>query len=164
MTAREQKAAFAPDGPLDRRDRRPGVVPVAHDRLEAADPAVLDVIAQEAAALAEVDCDWPFRTLVASAKGKQSNRYGYHDQPREGEQDQTSGPPWWRAARWTGVLSYGVLLMTNFFEPFDWLPLMSVASHLNVVDSVMWNTSPGSRSPVESHSGDVAFGVDPSVV
>ena len=57
-----------------------------------------------------------------------------------------------------------LLSMTNFFEPVESLPLMSVASHLNVVVLVMWNTSPGSRGPVESHSGDVAFGVDPSVV
>ena len=107
VAAREQKAALPPDGPLDRRDRRPGVVPVAHDRLEAADPAVLHVVAQEAAAFAEVDCDWPFRTLAAPAKGKQPDRYGYRDEPREREQDQTSGPPWWRAARWIVVLSYG---------------------------------------------------------
>ena len=55
-------------------------------------------------------------------------------------------------------------LIMNFCESIDVLPLMSVASHRNVVVSVMWNTSPGSRGPVESQSGDDAFGLDPSVV
>ena len=162
VTAREQKAALAPDSALDRSDRRPGIVPVGHDRLEAANPAVLDVIAQEATALGEVDCDRPLHLLPASAEGKQPDRYSHRGQARKREQDQTSGPPWWRAARWIVRLSYG--WMTNFFEPVDLLPLMSVASHLNVVVWVMWNTSPGSRGPVESHSVDVAFGADPSVV
>ena len=41
---------------------------------------------------------------------------------------------------------------------------MSVASHLNVVVSVRWNTWPGSRGPVESHSGESSFGFEPSIV
>ena len=41
---------------------------------------------------------------------------------------------------------------------------MSFASHLNLVVLVMWKTSPGSRGPVESQSGDDSVGFDPSVV
>ena len=41
---------------------------------------------------------------------------------------------------------------------------MSVALHRNVVVVVRWNTSPGSRGPVESHAGDDAVGLEPSVV
>jgi hypothetical protein len=46
----------------------------------------------------------------------------------------------------------------------DVLPLMSVASHRNVVVVEMWNTWPGSRGPVESHARDDDVGVEPSIV
>ena len=41
---------------------------------------------------------------------------------------------------------------------------MSVASHRNSVVVVTTNDWPGSRGPVESHSVEVLFGFDPSVV
>ena len=47
----------------------------------------------------------------------------------------------------------------NFCVPWPTFPLMSVAVHLKVVVSVRWKTWPGSRGPVESHSGDDAVGV-----
>ena len=52
----------------------------------------------------------------------------------------------------------------NVFEPVETLPLMSVARHRKVVVLSTWNVSPGSRGPVESHSVELAFGADPSVV
>jgi hypothetical protein len=58
----------------------------------------------------------------------------------------------------------GYLAITNFAEPVETLPLMSVARHLNVVVVVTWKTSPGSRGPVASHSVDELVGADPSVV
>ena len=67
------------------------------------------------------------------------------------------------SARTTRLLNLpGVI--TNCSEPLDTLPLMSSASHRNVVVSVRWKTCPGSRGPVESHSGELLVGRDPSVV
>ncbi len=76
--------------------------------------------------------------------------------------ERRTGGPAARAARWQSLpFRY---LITKTLWPVETLPLMSFAIHLNVVVSVMWNTSPGSRGPVESHSGDDSVGFDPSVV
>ena len=55
-------------------------------------------------------------------------------------------------------------LILNVALPVATLPLMSSARHLIVVVSSRWNTSPGSRGPVESHSADCSVGFDPSIV
>jgi hypothetical protein len=55
-------------------------------------------------------------------------------------------------------------VITKRSDPVETFPLMSFAIHLNVVVLVTWNTWPGSRGPVESHSDDDSVGFDPSMV
>jgi hypothetical protein len=90
--------------------------------------------------------------LVAVAENQQ-RRYGTRrGEDRHGEHQRDSSsyqfPP----------------VISKRCEPVETLPLMSSASHLNVVDWVRWNTWPGSRGPVESQSGDWLVGCEPSIV
>ena len=94
-------------------------------------------------------------------RAEQPGHYRYRDQPRERKQEEASGPPR-RAARSIVILSYG--LIWNVLDPVETLPLMSVASHRKVVVELTTKDWPGSRGPVESHSVEVLFGADPSVV
>ena len=157
VAVRENEPALAPDGPLDRGDGGPRIVFALDERLERARPAVTRGVGEETPA--PLDVDRKRVLLLVRPQQEQSERESQGDQPRGGQQEEASGPPR-RAAR-SGLLLY---LIWNFACPVEVLPLMSVASHLNVVVVLTTKDWPGSRGPVESQSVDVEVGFDPSVV
>ena len=162
MAAREDEAAVLPHLRLDRSHRRPRVLAVADDDAKRPRQAFLRRFREEAAARPEVDRG--DRPVVVAVPREQDD--GDCDQGRRAErggEEEPGGPPWRAAVR--SVLG-AYFLIRNFAWPVDVFPLMSVASHLNVVVAETTNDSPGSRVPVESHSSavDEDAGFEPSVV
>ena len=153
----KHEAALAPDGQLDRADRRPWVVGTRDELLELPRDAIAPRVADEAAAPLEVDGS---SRLVAAVVHEDDGRckHGRADK-RRGEKQEGGPEP--RAALVFVLLPY---LIWNVALPVVWFPAMSVASQRNSVVVVTTNDWPGSRGPVESHSVDVLLGFEPSVV
>ena len=161
VAALQEEPALAPGGSLDRLHRRPRIVAAGDERLELAQVAVARGLREEPTALLHRDSTDGRVSVVA---GQDEDRRRHHgNEGRQAEQEEESGPP--RRAALLVRCRYGLpARMTNCSTPWPTLPLMSVAVHLNVVVVETTNDWPGSRGPVESHSGDVSVGFDPSVV
>ena len=152
------KPRSRPHGRLDRRHRRPRIVPAFDDAFERADQAVPGRVGEQPTAGAEID-GFGRRIVAAAAREQHRGRHERRRAERGGKQEEEGGPA--RAALLVLALPY---LIVNVALPVVWFPAMSVASQRNSVVVVTTNDWPGSRGPVESHNVDVFDGFDPSVV
>ncbi len=134
MTARKQRPSFPPSDALDRRDRRARVVAPLHQRPEGTRPALPRRVRQQATTSCHIDRSE--RLVAVPTPGQHRNRHAY-DESRRREREEEGGP----AARATLALLalWRYFLIWNFACPVDVLPLMSVASHLNVVVELTTN-------------------------
>ena len=156
MAVREDEAALPPDLGFDCLDLRSRVVAISDEGGERTRVAVPRRFGQEASTVLQQDG----RRWLARVAARRDEKGGCRRKSHEADEKEQGGPP----SRAALAVVAGLYLIVNFACPVETLPLMSVAIHRNVVVSVRWKTSPGSRGPVESQSGELSVGFDPSVV
>jgi hypothetical protein len=126
VAVREREAALPPDRGFDGLDLGPWIVPIVDEDGERPGVAIPRCIAQQPVAVVEPDCS---RSLVAAVIAQREDGGRPRGESGEAEEKEQGGPPS-RAARASVARLY---LIVNFACPVETLPLMSVASHLNVV-------------------------------
>ena len=150
----EQEAALVARGRGDPGDGRARVLGPVEQRRELARVAVAGVVAGERAAVLDVE--------RAQLRGRLAVGITRPEGQCDPDRDDAGGGD--RERQYDARVQSSFLPILNLCVPVDVLPLMSVAIQRNVVVLVRWNVCPGSRGPVESHSGELDVGLRPSIV